>query len=351
MSKQHQTAVKDQATVDFWNGNFGKLESVRTSEFATAFVKRFQDGKDGFPVYPAEILYRVIDHFIARHNDLKAEDQITTKDLLTFVTRFGSLKTAVNTVTENFFDPNGEVHLWYHFDVTPEVMNRKFVLESRNSFAVMDHDVRHDNGGNHKLDVFSGDLALRLRRVGGAKVGKKEEHIERVKDSNGKVTYWGKVVMADGAPKAFDKPQQYKSLLKHLEERTAEYVPLRSSLWVGLHSVETKRSDGTSEFKTGDGEDDGLTKEAKANMWKGYSPVGQKVTTVAYAAWESQRAEQAKVASSRYRQWQSAYATDLVKTADEQQPVAVLPISPTSTGVHSDSGKYVQVGAILNTPH
>jgi len=335
--------------VDFWNTNFDKLQCVKTSEFATAFVKRFQDGKDGFPVYPAEILYKIVDHFIARHNDFKAEEQITTKDLLTFVVRFGSLKTAVDTVTENFFDPAGEVHLWYHFDVTSDIINRKFVLEKSNSFAVLDHGVKHDSAGNHKNDSYTGDFVLRLRRMSGTRTGKKEEIIERIKDANGKVSYGARVVMVNGAPKQLDKPQVYKEgLLKYLKDRTSEYTPLQSSLWVGTHSVENKLADGTTEFKIGDKlDDDGLTSEIRDNMWKGYSRTGKTVSTLTYKEWEAVRAEKATVASTRYRQWQSAYATDVIKAAENIiGQAAVAEHKP-----HFESSRYAQASQLLSTPH
>jgi len=193
-----------------------------------------------------------------------------------------------------------------------------------------------------KNDAYNGDFVLRLRRVSGSRTGKKEELIIRMKDSNGKVTYGTQVILVNGVPKDLDKPQAFKDgLLKHLEDRTSEYIPLQSSLWLGTHS-QTKSD---NEVK-GDVVDDGIPKEVRANMWKGYSPKGNTITTLLFKDWEAIRAERAKAASSRYREWQSSYATDVAKAAE----IIVQNVQPVQT-VDSSSTRYAQASQLLSTPH
>jgi len=335
--------VNDAATVSFWNDNFGKEASVKINAFATAFVKRFQNGENGFPVYPSEVLYTIVDHFVARRSDLKEEEFITTKDILTYVSRFGSLKTSVDTICENFLDPKGDVHIWYHFDVTNELINRKLLTEKKSSFAVMDYGVKHSDD-NPKNNTYSGDFSLRLHKI---TRGKKEETIEKIKDSSGKVTYGTRVVLdkQSNTPKQLDKPLPFEhGLLHYLGDRTKDYIPLQSSLWVGAHAIETKLSDGTTALSIEgvDKEDESLSKDLLENMWKPYNKENKPITKLTYPDWELRRGERNKVASNRYRHWQSGYKHYEDDSTDK---------SPKKQMPAFDATRYVQGSLLLNSPH
>jgi len=331
------TSVSDKWTVEFWNKNFKLNNFVKVGDFATAFAARFQNGEDDFPVYSSHILFTIVDHFIARRPDLKDEDTITTKDLQVFVGRFGSLKTSVDTICENFLDPVGEVHMWYHFDVTEELINRKLLTERNSSFAVMDSGVKRDDV-NHKNNTYSGDLVLRLHKISR---GKKSESIEKIKDISGKVSYGSKVVMVNGTPKVFDKAQVFQmGLLEYLKDRTKDYVPLQSQLWVGCHSVEEKQTDGTIQIQLpgvgGSDDETTLSSELKSNIWKPYVKP-KTITKMTYVDWQTKRGERLKVASTRYRHWQSSYVHAAVPTEVNKQPAAF------------DSTRYVKGTALLQS--
>jgi len=328
--------------VNFWNSNFHTDNFVSLAKFATAFVERFQNGTDGFPVYPAEVLFTIVDHFIARRPDLQAEESISTKDLISFVARFGSLKTAVDTVCENFLDAKGDVHMWYFFDMTGDDLNRKLLLERHNAFAVMDHISKRDDA-NHKNTVYTGDFVLRLHNQ--VKRGKKEELIERIKTSSGKVVYGSRVKLVDGQKKFLDKPEAFdKGLLLYLQDRTKEYTPLQSQLWVGFHSVEQKQSDGTTSVSilglgaNGSDSESELSDEVKAQCWVGYSPKGHTITKMTYTQWESKRAERLKVASTRYRHWKSTYHVESPTVTQTKLP-------------EFDGTRYVKGSSLLPSPN
>jgi len=277
------------------------------SDFATAFVKRFQSGQDDYPKYPSNVLFRIIDHFIVRKDDLTEASEVSTNDMAIFCNRFGSLPQAVTLIAENFLDPHGEVHMWYHFNLPGHVLDRKLLTEKNHAWLL------RDSGSKQ------GDFVLVLRKAQG---GKKEILIEHVKDKDtGKMKYGTKtsvdeeraVSPSGKGGKSIELRLFTGSLLEYLKERTAAFTPVCSQLFLGTHpdfsGVDDLKSTSkqSSAAKKSDDEDHIAPSQLSDDRHMGYKVKPEtEISFMSYSDWAQLRGERFKAANNRYKNWQTA---------------------------------------------
>jgi len=122
-------ASSDKEAVTFWNGSFGDKKEVSVEEFADKYAARFN-------TYPSEVVFKIVDHFIANQSSLEKVEHINVKQFVAFLERFGPFADTLFHVTQNFFDKNGNVHRWYHFNLDREHAKRR--MKSTDTFLVRD---------------------------------------------------------------------------------------------------------------------------------------------------------------------------------------------------------------------
>lgn len=337
---QAEVKVTDKQLFLFWSKNWGTTTSVRIQEFAAVFVKRFQSGEDGYPKYPAHILFRIIDHFIARKDDLSEPIEITTSDMATFTNRFGSLPTAVQLVAENFLDPHGHVHMWYHFSLPSHVIDRKLMTERNHAWLLRDSS------------SSPGDFVLVLRKAEG---GKKEILIEHVKDKEtGRMKYGTKTLSEEdnqyttralspsgrsvsaaptyntggggGAGKQAVELRLFSmSLLEYLRTRTANFTPVCSQLYLGTHP--DFGSEGETKSKKSDKDKDGdhmAPSQLSDDRNTGFKVQSDTVIEFSsYSDWAAERSEKHKAANNRYKNWQAAAQTQSTSSKDGKNAISL----------------------------
>jgi len=122
-------ASSDKDAVAFWNGSFGDKKEVGVEDFAEKLAARFS-------TYPHEIVFRVVDHFIGCQGTLDKLDVVNVKQFVAFLERFGPFADTMKHVTQNFFDKNGNIHRWYHFQLDRDHAKRR--MKSTDTFLVRD---------------------------------------------------------------------------------------------------------------------------------------------------------------------------------------------------------------------
>jgi len=345
--------VSDKHTFTFWKENFSaSTKSVSIGDFSTAFVKRFQSGADGYPKYPAPILYRIVDHFIARKDDLTEATEVLADDLVRFVTRFGSLPNAVQLVAETFLDEHGEVHKWYHFSISSLVLDRKLMTESRDAWLLRDSGTQP---GNFVLVLRKAPLSKEkekeLEQLAGTNVrasAKKEILIEHVYDkASGKVRYGCRTTEDEGAASPHgggggaahghhSEIKFFPNLIAFLQDRTQKhqkFFPICSQLYLGTHSEFSAMDQKDNADKTAsDKEKETSSTSAPDDFTCYHMKEDTEITTLTYSAWSLLRAERYKAATNRYKNWQAAF----------QQQQAAAAAAGKSTQPTSGLGRYVQ---------
>jgi len=229
----------------------------------------------------------VLSHFIARRKNLQPVEKITISDMTTFVQRFGALESAVDTIAENFLDPKGNVHQWYHFDITQEVAAQKIRMLAKNSFAMIDYKT----GANNQ--TYTGDFVLSLLRIG---PGLKTVRIFKIFDKeSGKVIYG----LEPG------NPFPVGGLLAYMKKRTEDRDPTISELSV-IHHEGTKADstakgeDGAPTSTTTSPGDESKHTQPRSVVWEGYSPKGKDMTETDWGQWCKQRADLVEAYKRRY---------------------------------------------------
>jgi len=262
---------------NFWNKSF-KDTAVPVANFVEAFVKRYQNGQDGYPKYPAEVLFTIVHHFIARSTGLEEVKEITTRDMGLFVSRFGAMDTAVDTVAENYLDPDGKVHMWYLFHMTDDRVKARMRNRGVSCFCV--------------TDTLTGNLTVHLLRTEDNS-GYHSVSIERARDESGKIVY--------GVKDGHGQFQAFKhGILDYLEKEADKRIALQSELWLSLHH-DQKSASTTS----GDGGGAATAVSLSVNVkpvWACYSNKDKKITTSSYADWSGQRDKQREIVGNRYHQ-------------------------------------------------
>jgi len=122
-------ASSDKDAVAFWNGSFGDKKEVTVDDFADKLATRFS-------TFPCDVVFKVVDHFIAMIGSLEKIEHINVKQFVAFLERFGPFSDTMQHVTQNFFDKNGNVHRWYHFALDREHAKRR--MKSTDTFLVRD---------------------------------------------------------------------------------------------------------------------------------------------------------------------------------------------------------------------
>jgi hypothetical protein len=122
-------ASSDKEAVGFWNGSFGDKKEVPVEDFGDKLAAKFSN-------YPSDVVFKVVDHFIAQVGSLDKIDKIGVKQFVAFLERFGPFADIMTHCTKNFFDKNGNVQRWYHFQLDREHAKRR--MKTTDTFLVRD---------------------------------------------------------------------------------------------------------------------------------------------------------------------------------------------------------------------
>jgi len=188
----------------FWNGSFGDKKEVSAEEFGDKLAARF-------PTYPSDVVFKIVDHFIAMQSTLDKPDHLGVKQFVAFLEKFGPFAEIMNHVTSNFFDKAGNVHRWYHHSVDRE--NAKKRMKSPDTYLVRD--------SSHK-----NSFVLMYAKSG---AGLKELLIEMKKG------------VFNVNPDQ-EHPEKFESMLKILESRVKDLEATTSTLYTAYY-METKVDD------------------------------------------------------------------------------------------------------------
>jgi len=255
----------------------------------------------GYRAYPPHILFTIILNFIARHYDLSPLEYITHGDLVVFGQRFGALDSAVDTICENLLDPKGDVHMWYLFSTTDEIIRRKFKHLGMSCFVMIDIT---QNSNDHV--AFSGDFMIYMLRLNS---GLRTAHVERMKNQEtGKVTYGIK----DSVKKTLTPLKE--GILAYLKENSTDRIPLQSEHWSALHHEEGKeaaRAIALAQIAASEAQGSGQKPVDRAAeelkhfnlVWQGYTVEGDKEAESA-ADWSKWCAHMADLKKSKYTLWE-----------------------------------------------
>jgi len=201
-------ASSDKEAVAFWNSSFGDKKDVSAEEFADKFAAKFN-------TWPTEIVFKVVDHFIATVSTLEKVEHITVKQFVAFLERFGPFTDAIKHCTQNFFDKNGNIHRWYHFQMEREPAKRR--MKSTDTFLVRDSS--HKN--SYVLMYAKSGSGLKELLIGISK---------------------GHFVVN---PDQGDKAEKSDSLLKSIQDRTKDLEPSYSTLFQA-YTFEKKEDENAS---------------------------------------------------------------------------------------------------------
>jgi len=225
-------ASSDKEAVTFWNTSFGDKKEVTIEDFGDKVAARFA-------TYPSDIVFKVVDHFIAAVGTLDKIEHINVKQFVAFLERFGPFADIMKHVTQNFFDKNGNIHRWYHFQLDRDHAKKR--MTSTDTFLVRD--------SSHKNSY--------VLTYAKSQQGLKEMLIEIRKG----VFYKN--------PDQ-DKPEKADTLIKILEEKTKD-LEASYSLLFQAYTLEKKE-------------------EENSNIYECYTPPATLPAVKKYTTWSTEKA-------------------------------------------------------------
>jgi len=310
-------ASSDKEAVAFWNGSFGDKKEVAVDDFAEKLAAKFN-------TYPVEIVYKVVDHFIGCIGSLEKLEHINVKQFVSFLERFGPFADTMKHVTTNFFDKNGNVHRWYHFQLDREHAKRR--MKSTDTFLVRD--------SSHK-----NSYVLMYAKSG---AGLKEMLVEVRKG----------VFFVNPDQ---EKPERADTFLKVIHDRTKDLEPSYSTLFQA-YTFEKKEDESASIYDpytppeklpekhpkyTEWAADKAILKEKSDKKISGYVPYygGATATKDGVAAGVTAQGSAAPAGGSKYATYDpSAIADSAQKDTLVNQALARAGASPAGGAAPADSG-------------